>query len=480
MRLLGGRELDELSSDAGIIKIRPASACVTESEREVVEALQDCARRGVPATPRGGGTSIPSQSVGRGTVILQDRKEVSFPSFTRVSVQPGLLKSDLNNLLSARGTWMPVDPSSYRSCTVGGMTANNSSGTRTLKYGSTVDYVEELRVAVLGGGVERLKRRTLEEALSGGGRAKEVASLLVENQKTILEEQPKVSKNSSGYRLERVIQEGHVDLHKLFVGSEGTLGVVTESTFRTVEPPAWRLLVVLESSLRDLERMVAEVSLHAPSAVELVDKSVFRMTGKERRIAKYSRGRGEFLVFAEIDGPAGGEKEALERLAGSAVGGLDPMVLSDPTDVSEAWGVRNEILNVALEAKRDGKVLVPGVEDLVVPRGRLGDLVRLLLDQFEKRGLRYISYGHAGDANLHARPFLDPRTSGDMKILDELMEDCFEAVWKMKGSITGEHGDGMLRARFVEGQYPRTYHLMKEIKGILDPRGVMNPGVKIC
>ena len=115
----------------------------------------------------------------------------------------------------------------------------------------------------------------------------------------------------------------------------------------------------------------------------------------------------------------------------------------------------------------------------MVPPERLGDLVRLLLDQFGSRGLDYVYYGHAGDPNLHARPFLDPSDRKDMGTLRELMEGCFEAVWKMGGSMTGEHGDGMLRAEYVEKQYPRTYWIMRELKELFDPKGVLNPGVKV-
>ncbi|MDV3293532.1 MAG: hypothetical protein LYZ70_04615, partial [Nitrososphaerales archaeon] len=149
-------------------------------------------------------------------------------------------------------------------------------------------------------------------------------------------------------------------------------------------------------------------------------------------------------------------------------------------DIARAWELRNETLTVAAEIRRGSRLPVPGVEDLVVPPEKLGELVKLLLGAFGRRGLEYISYGHAGDANLHMRPLLDPNSPADRRVLEGLMSECFEAVWKMGGSITGEHGDGMLRAPFVERQYRRTYALMKEVKRLYDPRGMMNPGVKIA
>ena len=167
-------------------------------------------------------------------------------------------------------------------------------------------------------------------------------------------------------------------------------------------------------------------------------------------------------------------------MASSKAGGYDPIILTSPSEISEAWEVRSETLTLAQEIRKGSKILVPGVEDLTVPPNRLGDLVKLLMEQFDRRGLEYISYGHAGDANLHARPLMDLTDRGGREALEELMQECFEAVWRMGGTMTGEHGDGMLRAKYVERQYPRTYWIMKEVKDIFDPKGILNPGVKFA
>ncbi len=478
-KLTGERELEELSRDAGIIQLRPLAAYVAESEDDVVSAVEEAVRSGIPLTPRGAGTAIPSQSIGQGVILLQDRRRAVLTPEGTVKCEPALVKADLNRQLEPCGRWMPVDTSSYQSATVGGMVSNNSAGIRTPRYGSTIEHVEGLRVVLIGEGARPLTPLPIEEALSGDQKTKRVASLILENQKAILEEQPRVSKNSSGYRLEKVIHGAIFDLPKLFVGSEGTLGVVTEIIFSTSVRPRYRLLFVVEATLDELDRVVSAFREHSPSAVELLDKTVFRRMGKEERIAKYSRTEGDYLVFCEFEGNEEDLRVRMEKLAGSKVGGYDPMVLTSSADVAEAWEVRNETLKLGLEVRDGSRVLVPGVEDLVVPPERLGDLVRLLRGQFERRGLTYISYGHAGDANLHARPLLDPNSPAGRRTLDELMEECFEAVWKMGGSMTGEHGDGMLRAPYVKRQYPRTYEIMKEVRRVYDPKGILNPGVKI-
>ncbi|MGD0319975.1 MAG: FAD-binding oxidoreductase [Nitrososphaerales archaeon] len=477
--LTSDADLESLSSDSGIIKIRPTVGYVADSEAEVESVLELAGRSGVPVTPRGAGTSIPSQSVGRGSVLLQGRSMAAMLLGGSVRCEPALVKGDLNKLLELAGRWMPVDPSSYLSCTVGGMVANNSAGVRTPRYGSTIDYVEGLRAVIPGEGARNLTAVPIERALTGDRVTRTVAGLLVENWKTIIAEQPRVTKNSSGYRLERALHDGLCDLPKLLVGSEGTLGVLTEITFATRVKAGSRILLIVEVGLDELDALVSAFRSHDPTAVELVDKSVFRKMGKEDRIARYSRTEGEYLLFCEFEGTEELLQERMEAIAGSKAGGFEPIVLTSPSEVREAWEVRNETLTLALEIREGKRSPVPGVEDLVVPTEKLGDLVGLLKDQFERRGLGYISYGHAWDANLHARPLLDPSLPSERRMLEEIMEESFEAVWKMGGSMTGEHGDGMLRAPYVARQYPKSYGVMKQIREVFDPKGVLNPGVKI-
>ena len=479
-KISSSSELLELSRDSGIVSIVPRVAYAAETEEDVVAGIHEAAVNGLSVTARGGGTSIPSQSVGRGAILLQSRRKAEVLPDGSVKCEPGIVKADLNKILSAAGRWMPVDPSSYASCTLGGMVANNSAGVRTMKYGSTIDFVKTLRVVVPGELPAQVHPLTLEKALTADERTRKIASLIVENEKEIRQDQPKVTKNSSGYRLEKVVHGGIFDFPKLLVGSEGTLCVFTEATMATRAPPKWRLLLVVESTLEELNSVASAFKVHSPSGLELVDKSVFKIMNRWETISRYSRTDSPYLVFCEFDGDSGDFAAKAEELAGSKAASFDPAVLTGPSEIAQAWEARSEVLSIAQEIRKGSQILVPGVEDLTVPSDRLADLVKLLMDEFGKRGLEYISYGHAGDANLHARPLLDISEPRGRAMLDELMVECFEAVWKMGGTMTGEHGDGMLRARFVERQYPKTYWIMKEIKTLFDPTGVLNPGVKFA
>ena len=481
MKVLSSDEdLRELFRDSGIIEIRPRAGYVAASENDVVEAMSEAKMKGLAVTPRGSGTGIPSQSVGRGIILLQDRRRVRTEGGQSVVCEPALLKGELNRVLDLTAQWVPVDPSSYATCSVGGMVANNSSGSRSYKYGSTIEYVEDLRVVLPEQGLVNVNPMELEDALRSGGTTQKVAELLLDNKESIARDVPRVTKNSSGYRLEKVIHDGIFDLPRLFVGSEGTLGVVTEVRFRTRPKPREKALLVCETGLGELDGLSTALRSHSPCAIELIDKAVFRQTGRADRIRAMSRSEEPFIVFAEFD-TDGAVVAELERVAAdSVVSGFEPLTIVDPGEISRAWEVRNETLTIAADMRKGTRSPVPGVEDLVVPPPKLGELIRFLVGEFERRGLDYISYGHAGDANLHMRPLLDSKSPADLHVLEGIMEESFEAVWKMGGSITGEHGDGMLRAPYVTRQYPHSYEVMKEVKRAYDPKGMMNPGVKLA
>jgi len=282
------KALSEYSKDAGIRTIEPRAVFVAEDEGDLLQVIRRANRDGVPITPRGSGTSIPSQSVGSGYVVVQSQKEVQI-SGREFQCTPAVIKADLNFTLEQSNLWMPVDPSSYRACSIGGMVSNNSAGARTLKYGSTLEYVKELTVFLPEEGRRVVKALPLDEALHSDGSTRKVANLMVENWKTVLQERPKTTKNSSGYRLERLIHDGLFDLPRLFVGSEGTLGLISRITCVTRgRPPLRSLMVVSIDSLKDLEVVVEELRVSKPSAVELLDKSIFL---KARRRGTWSTPR---------------------------------------------------------------------------------------------------------------------------------------------------------------------------------------------
>jgi len=482
MRTLTDKKaLAEYSRDAGILTIEPRAVLVAEDEGDLLQIIQRARRDVVPITPRGSGTSIPSQSVGSGYLVVQTQKEVQI-SGREIVCTPAVIKADLNFTLGQSNLWMPVDPSSYRACSIGGMVSNNSSGARTLKYGSTIDYVKELVVVLPEEGRRAVKALPLDEALHGDGSTRKVANLVADNWRKILREKPKTTKNSSGYRLESLIHDGLFDLPKLFVNSEGTLGLISRITCRARErPPLRSLMVVCIESLKDLKVVVEELRASKPSAIELLDKSVFLKARRGEVLRQFPGSEKGYLVYAELEGNDESELERVfDQIAeNEKLAEFDPFLLREAGEMSKAWEARDLTLSIAGELRSGNRYPVPGVEDLAVPPEKLRELLAFLETSFADLGLEFISYGHAGDANLHIRPLLDLSDGRDKRLLGEIMRSCFEEVWKMGGSITGEHGDGHLRAEYVKEQYPETYELMVQIKQIYDPMWLMNPGVKL-
>jgi len=479
--LVAEGELAEYSRDGGFTEIRPAKVLVAETEEDVLRAIKDAGGSRLSVTPRASGTSIPGQAVGSGVVLLQSGRDIGIGPGASVTCDPGVLKVDLNERLAREGSWIPVDPASYKSCSIGGMVANNSAGARTFKYHSTADFVQEIRAVLPEEGLRVIGAMKLEDALHSSGSTRKVAELITENLRLIEQEAPKVTKNSTGYRLEKVVHGEVFDLPKLFAGSEGTLGVMVRLKLATLKKPARRVLLVFESSLEELDPIAADLRPKRPSAIELVDKKVFTQTGREAMVERFSRTGQEYLVFCEFDGEREDEVGRIveELSVDKRLAKYEPLLLTDPSDVAGAWDVRNETLNIAAEIRRGGRMPTAGVEDIVVPPQSLGRMVKEIREAFEDRGLEYIMYGHAGDANLHARPLLDPKSASDMRLLQDIMDECFESTWKMGGSMSGEHGDGRLRAAYVAKQYRRTYSIMKSVKEIYDPKSLLNPGVKI-
>ena len=482
MKVISGEdERRDYSRDAGIIEIEPKAIVIVENLSDLEGAVEKARRDGVAITPRGSGTSIPSQAVGKGYLVVHAGKSADVTP-GHVSCGPGIVKADLNALLESHHSWLPVDPSSYKACSIGGMVSNNSSGIRTFKYGSTIDFVEELEVLLPEEGVRLVRPMALEDALGVEKTTRKVANLLLDNWKTIQKEMPETTKNSSGYRLEHVVHDGIFDLPKLFTGSEGTLCLINRVKFRTIARPHFRRLVIANiEGLGELDVVVSQFRKHEPSAIELLDRSIFTRAGRQSLLRKFGSERTGYMIFCEIE--AEREQEVEDTLGAIAsddrIAQFNPSVVSDNAQMSDAWDVRDLTLTIAGEMRRGQRRPVPGIEDVTVPSQRLGEILRFMQATFESHGLEYISYGHAGDANLHMRPLLDPTDSSDLHLLNDLMRSVFERVWKLGGTMTGEHGDGMLRAPFVKEQYPETYELMVEIKKIYDPKGLLNPGVKI-
>ncbi len=416
---------------------QPEVVALPRSTSSVAALLRFANRHRIPVTPRGAGYGYVGGCVPvRGGIVLSlahmDRiKEISRRDFVAV-VEPGVRTEQLQVEVEKRGLFYPPDPASKKESFIGGNIATNAGGPRCLKYGVTRDYVLGLEVVLAQGEVLRLGGRT--------------------------------HKNKTGF-----------DLHRLFVGSEGLLGVVTEATLKLLPLPPFRAcLAVGFSSMRYAVRALHSIldAGFLPAALELADSftlaAAYRRTGSERL-----RGCRAHLIV-ELDGQIGsvrGEARAIQNLLHAHKPLFVELGLG-PEKCEEIWQVRREFSY----ALRDTG-LTKLNEDIVVPRSRLEELFAFAARLQKKHGLSVACFGHAGDGNIHTNVMVDLTQKGAKARSEAALDELFRQVLDWGGAITGEHGIGLAKQRWWPLAVPgnvRTLHAT--VKRALDPNGILNPG----
>ncbi|HEY7370455.1 MAG TPA: FAD-linked oxidase C-terminal domain-containing protein [Thermoanaerobaculia bacterium] len=408
------------------------------SEEEVRALLRLAADRGIPVTPQGARTGLSGGALpARGGVALDLTRMNRLLEIDRENLfavaEPGLVTQQLHEAVEAEGLFYPPDPASRGSCTVGGNIAHNAGGPRAAKYGTTGRYVSGLRVVLAGGEVLAL----------GGKNRKDVA----------------------GY-----------DLLSLFVGSEGTLGVITQATLRLIPRPAHRRL--LWASFAAEEAALAAVSLlfgagPEPSACEFLERAAAEVSS--RALDLRLPADADAHLFVEADGF---EEDAVEREAeryGAILleaGALDVQVASSEPQQRELWRLRRAVGEAV-------KNLGPyAEEDCTVPRTRLPELFRAVREIAGRHGLLAVSYGHAADGNIHVNIVQPPgERERWLAHRSAAIEEIFRAVVALGGTITGEHGVGLTQREYLSLRHaPAALAAMRGVKSVLDPRGILNPG----
>ncbi len=417
----------------------PEVVVLPGSAEEVQAVVRYCYRRRMPVTPRAGGTGLSGGAlpVFGGVVLSVERMnrilEVDDVNMMAV-VEPGVVTADLQRAVEERGLFYPPDPASRFVCRIGGNVAENAGGPRALKYGVTRDYVYGLDVVLPNG---RLLR-------TGG----------------------KLYKNVAGY-----------DLTRLFVGSEGTLGVFTRIVLRLIPKPAvqWTLLVPFDAwdGAFQAIRRIFEARL-LPAAVEFMDREAIVITA-ERTQRPFPHTDAAALLLIQLDGddPAVVERQALRvGEVCERAGARDVQVADTPARQEELWAFRRAMGEAVKKAS------VYKEEDTVVPRDRLLDLLATVRGLAERYGFRAVCYGHAGDGNIHVNILkmgLDETTWRE--VLPRAIRELFEAVVALGGTITGEHGVGWVQRPYLPiALPPESLRLQRRLKRLFDPRGIMNPG----
>ena len=521
--------LVKYSRDASLLEVLPTLVVFPKDKEDVKNLVRwvNANKEKHPElsiTARCAGTCMSGGAIGE-SIILDFSKYMNrlvggpLPlqgkSAWEITVEPGMYYRDFEKLTLAKGVILPCYTASKSLNAVGGMYGNNSAGERTLKYGKTEDYILEAKVIFADGNeyvVKPLSKAELEKKTKQGdfegGVYKKIYDLILANESEIAQAKPKVSKNSAGYYIWNVVDpelvEGYFDLNKLLVGSQGTLGIATEITFKLLlEVKYSKLVAIFMNDLSPLGRLVDEALELNPETLEAYDDKTMQLAVKfffdflknkgffgmikfmlsflPEALIMLTSGFPKLIVLAEFAGDSEAEVNAkclnlVEKIKHFK---LKVHITRNQTEANKYWDIRRESFALLRKHVR-GKHTAPFMDDIIVRPEFLPKFLPELNSILGKYDIVYTIAGHAGDGNFHIIPLMDFSRTDTGKIIMELGELVYDLVAKYHGSITAEHNDGLIRTPYLYKMYePHILQIFAEIKKIFDPTNIFNPGKKV-
>ena len=491
------------ATDGSIYQARPAGVVYPKDVADVREAVRIAVEHETPILPRGAGSSLAGQTVGPGCVVLDMSRHMDGlldidADDQRARIQPGIVQDDLDDRLAEEGLKFAPDPASSNRSTVGGGIGNNSTGAHSVRYGITDAYTEEIKAVLPDGSLLHAREVVLDgeeydEILSKDDREAEiyetVRALVEENEAEIEEKYPDLKRRVSGYNLDRVIYENDageevINLSKLYVGSEGTLGVIVEATVGLVTMPEETALVLYcFDSLVDAMEAVPEALEFDVSAVELMDDEVFRLAAESDGYSEYVEPIPEGTAAAlmlEYDSElvddfeaAIGETNAYFVDDGDAFDAIEAYTDEAQKDI---WSLRKAAIPLLMSLEGDPKPY-PFIEDATVPPKELAEYVVEFEEVLEDHDTSAAYFAHAGSGTLHIRPILNLKDEVGIEKMHSITDDVTDLVLKHHGAFSGEHGDGMARTEFNPKMYgDDLWTAFKKVKTAFDPEWFMHPG----
>ncbi|UCG47383.1 MAG: anaerobic glycerol-3-phosphate dehydrogenase subunit C [Phycisphaerales bacterium] len=475
------------STDASIYRIIPTCVVAPRDAVDAAAVVGYAAGENIAVSARGAGSGVAGESLCSGIVFDMSRYmngilEVTDEGGVAVC-GPGVVLSDLNDRLAGHGRTIGPDPSSANRATIGGCVANNATGAHSLQYGYIGDYVEGIEGVLADGRIVEFVN-DFEPAEAKDERLGAIAGACLElvsaNETVIDKALPQSKRNRSGYNIAGICHEGRIDLARMLAGSEGTLAIFTKIRLRSVPVPAAKGLLQLEfDSLEQMAEAVPLIVETGPAACELMDQSLMALAvdalPQYRDILPV--GAAAVLLVEHI-GQTQEQVRAGIAKTDAAVGPVASgrRTFLDPEQQARLWKSRMDA-GPLLYRKRSRKHPAEFMEDVSVDHRRLREYIEGLGKIGKKYDLAMSFFGHAGDGELHLRPYLDLGEPADVKKMQAIANEVFSLAWSLGGSISGEHADGLVRAGFVRRQYgDEFYRLLCGIKNIFDPNGLMNPG----
>jgi len=485
------------STDASIYEIEPLGVVIPKTPEDAIATVEICGRYGVPILPRGGGTALAGQAVGRAihldmskylNTVLEVNAEERW-----ARIQPGIVLDELNAQLRSHGLWFAPDVSPSNRATLGGMMGNNSSGARSLIYGRTMEHILEMKVLLSDASTIRTRTLTDDELQAKlrapgleGDLYRAVHRLTTTHRDEIIRRYPKIMRRVGGYALDEFVNGKPFNLSRILVSSEGTLAATLEAKINLEprpKPTETALMVVHYRDMFEALESTMEIVSTGPAAVELVDKHILDLTRSSLEYARqmtFVQGNPGALLLVEYYGKSREELAAkLDRLEShlKRLGiGIAFTRTVTPEETQKIWKVRKAGLGLLMAMTGDEKPIA-GIEDTAVPPERLAEYIRRLDEMVRAHGSQAAYYGHASVGCLHIRPIIDLKGVTEVEKLRSIATKVCELVMEYGGANSAEHGDGLARSCFNEKFFgPTLYRAFKELKATADPKGIMNPG----
>jgi FAD/FMN-containing dehydrogenases len=467
------------SVDASIFEVMPTCVLIPHSKEALIEVVKVCFEHQIPMTVRGAATGIAGSAIGAGAVI-----DVTFLNHLialdverlQVTLEPGMVQDNLNDLLKPYSLRLGPDTSSGNRATIGGMLGCNASGARSLKFGPIVDAVISLRL-LLDDGTEILLETVTAAEFIERQKLPGKEGLLYRHLAALRDDflqfpQPLWPKRrSSGYRLEELLSEDKLCLAKLVVGAEGTLGIITEVTLSLVPDLKEQSIYLYQfETVEEALDAVSPLLNQKLTSLELVDNHIIQIARELPRYQQISWLQGGVFLAVEMDACA--HHQPLNSAKSMKC-------LKTPEEQALFWEVRKNGLGLLL-SRRSFSRAAAFLEDLVVPTHSLKPfyqaLCHLLGDRLKETGV----YGHAGEGCLHIRPFVNLDSEADLEWMKELMYETVKLVRSFDGVLSGEHGDGRIRSWLSREQFgPEWQRAFEMLKECFDPHNLFNPGIKV-
>ncbi|QYA27232.1 FAD-binding protein [Gramella sp. MT6] len=494
------------ATDASVYREMPLAVSFPKNDDDLVKLINFAKEHNTSLIPRTAGTSLAGQCTGDGIVVDVSKHFTDIIKIDKnrkmVTVQPGVIRDDLNRRLEKHGLFFGPNTSTSNRCMIGGMVGNNSSGTTSIKYGTTRDKIISLKVILSDGSRAEFKDLTPEEyqaKLKLKNLEGKIYRLINEklgdkkNQEEILKNYPpaELHRRNTGYAIDELLTseifepgKGKFNFSKLIAGSEGTLAFITEITLQLDDlPPKYTAMVAAHyPSIDSCMQAVVPAMKHSLYTCEMMDKVILDCTKeslKYRENRFFIEGDPQGILMLELRSDSESDLQdqvnsLLETLNESGLGYAFPVLFNEQIEL--ALELRKAGLGLLGNMKGDRKA-VACIEDTAVALPVLADYISDFSKIMKSYDQQAVYYAHAGAGEIHLRPILNLKKSPDVKLFRSITKDVAELVKRYNGSLSGEHGDGRVRAEFIELMFGRhIYELLKAVKYVFDPQNIFNPG----